>query len=82
MALDILPVAFDLALSPSPSLMISDAGSVATLCSTILGAPFSPCFLEFFAEVFLEVDEGDGDFNLGEMGHEGVSFDASGLLDL
>lgn len=43
--LAILLVVLDLVLFPSPSLDVSEAGSVATLCSTILGVPFSTCFL-------------------------------------
>jgi hypothetical protein len=65
---------FDVLLSPS-----SGVGSVATLWTTMLGVPLSPGFLGLTNELFRDLEEGDGDFNLGEVGHEGGSLGAASL---
>jgi hypothetical protein len=61
----------------SLSFAIVVAGSVATLCSTIFGVPFSVGLLWPSNEFFRELEDGEGDFNRGEVGQEGDSLATS-----
>jgi hypothetical protein len=67
----------DLELELSPSFAASKGGSVATLCSTMLGVPFSAGLLWPSREFLRELEEGEGDFNRGDVGQEGDSLAGS-----